>query len=100
MAVGADFLRRYEQAQIAAGRGGGDSALRHLTSWKRFVEACAEGYDDVISEYFEDLRVRDAIECGLAEKSLRELAGYEEFSRAVQAVDARFREIATVVGSG
>ncbi|MFE3586268.1 hypothetical protein ACFXOY_01965 [Streptomyces niveus] len=96
MSIGTDFLREYEQVQGRAGRGEGASALRDLASWREFVAACVAGYDDVLPEYFHDLRVRDAIECGLADHTLRGMAGFEDFFRAVHVVDARFREIATV----
>ncbi|MBN0046841.1 hypothetical protein JS756_22555 [Streptomyces actuosus] len=70
--------------------------MRDLASWREFVAVCVEGYDDVLPEYFHDLRVRDAIERGLADRSLRGMEGFDDFSHAVNVVDERFREIATV----
>ncbi|ULR52980.1 hypothetical protein [Streptomyces deccanensis] len=96
MDSGTDFLQGYKQVQFMAGRGAEVSASRDLASWREFVAACAEGYDDVLPEYFHDLRVRDAIERGLANHSLMGMRGFADFSRAVHIVDERFREIATV----
>ncbi|WP_051848664.1 hypothetical protein [Streptomyces sp. NRRL WC-3725] len=96
MVIGTEFLQAYERVQLAAGRREGVSALRDLASWRGFVNGCAAGYDDVLPEYVNDLWVRDSIEQGLADESLQGLPGYDDFSRAVRAVDERFREIATV----
>ncbi|MEU4613018.1 hypothetical protein [Streptomyces umbrinus] len=96
MGVGAGFLEAYERVQMNAGLGEGASAVRDLASWKGFVAACAEGYDDVLHEYFHDLRVRDAIERGLVAESLMSVEGFGDFCRAVRAIDEIFREIATV----
>lgn len=96
MGIETDFLQEYEQVQVRAGRGEGVSALRDLASWREFVAACVEGYDDVLPEYFHDLRIRYAIERALVGNSLRGMRGFGDFSRAVHVVDERFREIATV----
>ncbi|MFB8784450.1 hypothetical protein VSS38_32695 [Streptomyces albogriseolus] len=96
MGIANEFLHGYEEVQVRAGRREGVSALRDLASWRQFVATCQEGYDDVLPEYFHDLRVRDAIERGLAEDSLRGTRGFDDFWRAVHDVDERFRKIATV----
>ncbi|MCX4560427.1 hypothetical protein OHA02_30150 [Streptomyces phaeochromogenes] len=96
MGIGADFLEAYGRVQADAGQGEGASPVRDLASWKGFVAACAEGYDDALPEYFHDLRVRDAIERGLVAESLMDMEGFDDFSRAVRVIDERFREIATV----
>ncbi|MFF4043723.1 hypothetical protein [Streptomyces sp. NPDC001816] len=96
MGIGTEFLQAYERVQLATGRREGVSALRDLASWRGFVNACAAGYDDVFPEYVFDIGVRDDIERALADESLRGLPGFADFSAAVQTVDERFREIATV----
>ena len=65
-----------------------------LDAWAGLVEECVEGYDGHVTEYWNELRVRDRIESVLSAPSLKGFSEHGEFSARVHAIDARFRRIA------
>jgi len=89
------FVERYEEIQRRAGRTRSVTPQQMLAAWRAFVGSCGEGYEESLTQYFYDLRIRDAIELALSDTGLSALDGYTRFRSAVHEVDDRFRRVAT-----
>ncbi|MEU5583741.1 HalX domain-containing protein [Streptomyces chrestomyceticus] len=90
-----EFFVRYTEVQYGSGRARAVSPRGDLGHWSAFVDTCEEGYDDALPDYFYELRIRDAIERALTDERLRQTEGYAAFRARVEAVDERFRRVAS-----
>jgi hypothetical protein len=90
-----DFLTRYLEIQHGSGRTRGVSPTGDLALWDGFVKSCEAGYDDSLYDYLYELQVRDALELALNDAPLTRLEGYDRFQTKVQAIDQRFKQVAT-----
>lgn len=61
--------------------------------WEGFVTECCIGYGFDLSEYLNDLFVRDLLAAALADMEIRRLSEHDWFVREVQRIDFLFREI-------
>ena len=62
-----------------------------IEMWKQFVEEVEEGYRWDVSEYLNEIRVRDALDSILADQRLAHFSQVREIERQVALVDDRFR---------
>jgi hypothetical protein len=65
-----------------------------ILAWSQFVEQCTDGYRWDISEYRNEIRVREDIENLLREESLASCREHADFRLNVSLIDQNFREIA------
>ena len=66
--------------------------LALLKSWKAMIEICKKGYQDNISEYDNDLSIREAIELVLSSERSKEYPEFTEFLEKVNRLDEEFSE--------
>lgn len=61
--------------------------------WKEFVEECAIGYELDLSEYLNDLSIRDLLQEVMDDAEIRTIDNYGWFAEEVRRIDERFREV-------
>lgn len=81
------------QAESLARLGVRESAALLVAKWEALVSECEDGYSWDVSEYWNELRVRDVLESLLEERSLQTFDGHAELRSVVAAIDERFRAI-------
>ncbi len=64
-----------------------------ITCWSAFVEECEEGYSWDVSEYNNEIRVRNELEQLLTNSELIQFQEHKLFEDAVQEIDNRFRRL-------
>ncbi|MEU4618116.1 hypothetical protein [Streptomyces umbrinus] len=64
-----------------------------LRSWEETVDECVDGYDLDVSEYLNDLSIRDLLERVADDSSVRLLPEYSWFTAELARIDERFKEV-------
>jgi hypothetical protein len=64
-----------------------------LRKWEQFIESCEDGYSWDVSEYNNEIRVRDQIESILGSDKLQRFEELSEFRHSVEALDKRLRTL-------
>ena len=70
-----------------------NSPAQLLAQWGQFVEWCQEGYNWDVSEYMNELSVRERLERLLTAENLQPFPELRELKTRVSEIDARFKEI-------
>ncbi|MFJ2240424.1 hypothetical protein [Streptomyces sp. NPDC087859] len=68
-----------------------------LRSWEEMVDECADGYDLDVSEYLNDLSVRDLLQLVADDAKVRSLPEFSWFTAELARIDEGFR---TVLANG
>ena len=66
-----------------------------LGVWDDFVTACTDGYEFDLSEYLNDLSVRQFIQQVLDDSESGRTEMYAPFAERIRRIDDRFREVAS-----
>lgn len=64
-----------------------------LRSWEAMVDECAEGYDLDVSEYLNDLSVRDLLQRVVDDSKVRSIPEFSWFTAELAGIDDRFRAV-------
>ena len=64
-----------------------------VEAWEGFVDECAEGYDDNLDEFDNDVGIRDAVELVVTDDRLRDFPQMAWVHDRVRAADERFRAL-------
>lgn len=64
-----------------------------IAAWEAFIAECSDGYSWDISEYRNELRVRNDIEVLVSSERLLRYDEHKEFCRAVYALDNEFTQL-------
>src|SRR5438045_4866711 len=70
-----------------------NSPAQLLTQWEQFVDWCKDGYRWDVSEYSNELAVREKLELLLAAEPLQRFQELQELKARVSAIDARFKSL-------
>lgn len=88
-----EFVERFRAIVAARGWRRVTSPFDLIDRWAQVVEHVADGYDDNIYEYLNDLSVRGIIEDLLQDESLRDVEQMKWVRAQVSEIDARFRSL-------
>ncbi|WP_232668009.1 hypothetical protein [Pseudonocardia sp. TRM90224] len=88
-----EFVERFRAVVAARGWRGVSTPFDLIGGWEQLVDVVAEGYDDNIYEYRNDLSVRERIEVLLQDESLSGVEQMERVRTQVGEIDARFRSL-------
>jgi hypothetical protein len=88
-----EFVERFRAVVAARGWCGVSSPFDLIDRWEQMVEHVADGYDDNIYEYRNDLSVRGRIEDLLQDESLKDVEQMKWVRAQVSEIDARFRSL-------
>lgn len=88
-------MNGYTAAQdgIRVGHGIARTGAKLIESWEAFIKECVDGYSWDISEYRNELRVRNDIETLVSSEHLRQYEAHDQFVGAVRALDERFKAL-------
>jgi hypothetical protein len=82
------------QGQVRSRHGITKSGAALLKAWDAFVQEVEEGYEWDVSEYRNEIRVRDRIEAIASSAVLTHFAQHDDFLGELRHVDQRFRAMA------
>lgn len=81
------------QDDVRAAHGIARTGATLIHSWEALIEECTDGYSWDISEYRNELRVRNEIETLVSSEHLRQYEDHDQFVEAVRALDERFKAL-------
>ncbi|MFH9861391.1 hypothetical protein [Streptomyces sp. NPDC017202] len=93
MSNGHDFTERFEQIARASGWSSPPRPAQALGMWEEFVEQCEHGYELDLSEYLNDLSVRNLLQKVLDDVEAQRVAAYGPFAQRIRLIDDRFRDV-------
>lgn len=87
------FLDRVHEIMVAQGFPSDDSPAALLSAWEAFIQECKSGYNWDVSEYRNELAVRNRIEAILIDARAREFPEHDELAIRVAVLDKQFRDL-------
>ncbi|MYY80837.1 MULTISPECIES: hypothetical protein [unclassified Streptomyces] len=86
-----NLATHFERAARAAGWAEPPLPGAALRSWDEMVKLCTEGYDFDVSEYLNDLSIRELLQHVIDDPVVQSLPEYSWFSAELSQIDERFR---------
>ncbi|UFQ13545.1 MULTISPECIES: hypothetical protein [Streptomyces] len=88
-----DLVSQFQRVARAAGRVNPPLPGAALRSWDEVVKLCTEGYDLDVSEYLNDLSIRELLQHVIDDPVVRSLPEYSWFSNELSRIDEGFRAL-------
>ncbi|MFF2065088.1 hypothetical protein ACFVWZ_25350 [Streptomyces sp. NPDC058200] len=88
-----NFAERFQNIARASGWHPPPRLAQALEMWEEFVRECADGYEFDLSEYLNDLSVRQLLQQVLDDAEAKRTETYAPFAQRVRGIDDRFREV-------
>ena len=86
-----DFTERFRSIVLDSGWHVPTSPAQVLGAWEEFVTTCTYGYDLDLSEYLNDLSIRQFIQLVLDDSEAKRTEMYALFVKRVSHIDDQFR---------
>lgn len=88
-----DFTERFRSIVLDSGWHVPTRPAQVLGAWEDFVTTCTDGYEFDLSEYLNDLSIRQFIQLVLDDPEAKRTEMYTLFVERIRRIDDRFREL-------
>jgi hypothetical protein len=88
-----DFTERFHSIALDSGWHVPTRPAQALGTWEDFVTTCTDGYEFDLSEYLNDLSIRQFIQLVLDDSEAKRTEMHALFAERVRRIDDRFREL-------
>ncbi|GHC90190.1 hypothetical protein [Streptomyces flavofungini] len=90
-----DLASQFQRVARATGRANPPLPGAALRGWEEVVKLCAEGYDFDVSEYLNDLSIRELLQDAVDDPVVKSLPECSWFSAELSRIDDGFRTVLT-----